>query len=84
MLAVAVVWAFAVDSVDAEVGIASREGAGIDGDGDVGGVEVAAVAVAVGFVSVAIAVAAAVVVATWGQRGASDIGGDVAGDEGML
>ena len=83
MLAVAVVWAFAVDSVDTEVGIAGREGTGIDGDGDVGGVEVAAVAVAVGFVSVAIAVAAAVVVATWGRRGASDVRGDLARVEGM-
>ena len=60
---------FADDGVDAEVGIASGGGAGVGRDGDVDGVEVAAVAV---------------VVATRGRQGASDIGGDVAGNEGML
>ena len=75
---------FADGGVDAEVGIVDGGGARVDVNGDADGVVGAAVAVAVGFVSVAVAVAAAVVVATWGRRGTSGVGGDVARVEGML
>jgi hypothetical protein len=76
---------FADDGIDAKVGIAGGRGVGIDGDGDAGGVVGAAVAVdVVDIFSVVVAVAAPVVIAMWGWRGASDIGGDVAEAEGML